>query len=91
MKIRTGFVSNSSSSSFCIIGFEAIDMEEDYEERFYIHELGSGKIIVGEKLIRASEYDFDSIPFSDVVKAYTKIKVRFPDKDIRIFAGSDYS
>ena len=28
MKIRTGFVSNSSSSSFCILGFVAKDDEE---------------------------------------------------------------
>ena len=38
MKIRTGFVSNSSSSSFCLLGIEAsnkkygVDTEEIYEE-----------------------------------------------------------
>ena len=40
MKIRTGFVSNSSSSSFCIYGtyleeqeeISGIDMDEDYEK-----------------------------------------------------------
>jgi hypothetical protein len=39
MKIRQGFVSNSSSSSFCILGFEATNEEYDkvdavpYKER----------------------------------------------------------
>lgn len=31
MKIRTGFVSNSSSSSFCLVGY-AIDMDYDNDD-----------------------------------------------------------
>jgi hypothetical protein len=47
MKIRTGFVSNSSSSSFLIYG---VEMEQDEAERLLLEKLGMTQEEYEEKL-----------------------------------------
>lgn len=39
MKVRTGFVSNSSTTSFCIVGSYVKDLGDEFEDKLY--ELGS--------------------------------------------------
>jgi hypothetical protein len=93
MKIRTGFVSNSSSSSFCIVGFKiskdewASDEYDEYQE--FDH--NRGEYIIGKSVASIDEYDYEEILIEDFIKAYTKVKVKYPDKDIKLYSGVIYN
>ena len=104
MKIRSGFVSNSSTSSFLLIGFEATQKQIDeyirkYEERedgyCGFDEDENGVALVEEqKLIGVKfsieEYDTDSISFKDAEK-YAKLLRKLYGKNtkIRVYAGTE--
>jgi len=57
MKIRQSFVSNSSSTSFCIIGLSQYSSGEENTE--LIQSLADGDVKVDED----GDYDFDSLPY----------------------------
>lgn len=91
MKIRTGFVSNSSSSSFIVVGFKVPQSEsEKYEDDVYDTDEENNECIVGEGIIRFSECEIDDAPFENIIKAYTKMKAKYPDQEIKIIGGSIY-
>lgn len=95
MKIRQGFVSNSSSSSFVIVGVKMLKMDTDspeyekLEEKYSIEEDEDGWI-VGYPICSVSEYGVD-IAIESVERSIKKAKEDFPGQDIRLYAGTTYS
>ena len=66
MKIRNGFVSNSSTSSFCIIGF---DIGKDKKALAKVKKLNKG-LGIGEE--NDDDY-FDDYTFTDYLQEHLKI------------------
>lgn len=92
MKTRAGFVSNSSSSSFCILGFRVKDDEiDDFEDLYNEYDDDSQSYIVGHSIASISDYEYEEIDFSNIIKHYSILKSKYPDKEINLFVGSVYS
>jgi hypothetical protein len=98
MKIRSGFVSNSSSSSFLMIGvsYAGEDQEEildKYEELDSLcGEDDDGCSVLGFKLMDIDEYSWNSMKFDmDELNQYQKKlkKIFGKDVEVKIFAGTE--
>ena len=102
MKIRNGFVSNSSSSSFVIIGIRLNDKKVDVEKvealkLDYDYVEGSNSFLVGKQLARwsdgecdVSETSFDKIQ-EEIVKLKPKlVELTGQEQPIKLFYGEIY-
>jgi hypothetical protein len=77
MKIRSGFVSNSSSSSFCIYGAELSNHAEELAKKFGITEEDLDLYELGEILAEKTGLESETGPDSDslfVGRSWSSIK-----------------
>lgn len=93
MKIRQGFVSNSSSSSFIAIGIFCDKDELTEEELEESHSFeGEEDRLIGE-YFDIDGYGIDSIALSEVIETAKKVSTKYNIDldDIEIIYGSYYS
>ena len=85
MKTRLGFVSNSSSSSFCIVGVPVIFYDTDWEDGLeeFIYKYGpsdftvkdyDGTPYIGKTILDADDYALDTAEIVDVTNAEASVK-----------------
>ena len=91
MKVRTGFVSNSSSSSFIMVGFSTAHGSYDWSTLpkgmgLYDSD-GHGEDIVG---VKYSADGVDELSVKEVLDAVYLVKCAFgEDKEIKVFFGEE--
>ncbi len=97
MKERMGYVSNSSSSSFVMMGVE-VEIDEEMRDEvkrhgLWIHE-GHGEIeaFVGKQILAWDDYSHNIASYSGVV---TELHAAFealgiPHDEIKIFGTTEY-
>ena len=100
MKTRNGFVSNSSSSSFIIVGCDVSLCSEEVKEKlldekfdyvgYYLDE--NDEDFIGD-FRSVSDYEYKTITVKqlDTAAIEQKIKSIVPDADVKIWFGSRYS
>lgn len=94
MKISAGFISNSSSSSFILVGVELTGEEHDKNEE-YIEEndldvvYGDGEILVGSKVASAIEEDGNDSWDLSLVEALKEKLSKISDSSIKIYYGNE--
>lgn len=96
MKFRNGFVSNSSSSSFVMLGVRVHDNSDELYSKLYkqdkkirCHEVEDGEVI-GYDLARWSDEDWGDFEISQLQIEETLEKLNnlgFKDTEIRMFCG----
>ncbi|MCK9428939.1 MAG: hypothetical protein M0R17_02875 [Candidatus Omnitrophica bacterium] len=101
MKIRSGFVSNSSSSSFIIVGIEC-DETEELVEKINNDCLNSDYVVLSNytnnekfgigKYTYVSEYDYGCIDISTILENEKELQKEFNLTDkAKVYAGEHYS
>lgn len=92
MKIRNGFVSNSSSSSFVIIGVHGGKILD--ESMSYVDITDSGDYVTGIMIARGDECDFGGTPISYTrlkeMAAEIQEKLGVSEDEIKIYSGTQY-
>lgn len=94
MKISAGFISNSSSSSFILVGVELTGEEYEKNEG-YIEEnnldvvYGDGEILVGSKVASAIEEDGNDSWDLSLVEALKEKLSKISDSSIKIYYGNE--
>ena len=91
MKVRNGFVSNSSTSSFVVVGFDIEDEEQrHYEDEIDEHEVyGDMKVhdLDGSYMVAES---LDGETLEDITRHFNDIQERFPTKKIVLGSYAEY-
>ena len=98
MKIRNGFVSNSSSSSFIMIGVDSKLTEkqtpmtsESGIESLFISEYGDVEEVTGFILVDSDEYlESDNLSFVEIVDKVEELskKLNVKVQDIKLYYGT---
>lgn len=90
MKIRNGFVSNSSTSSFVILGVLSSEILNESMDYVDLNDSGD-EYVTGIMLAEGSEEDFggDGISFKELREKALEIqeKLGVSEDDIRIYSG----
>jgi hypothetical protein len=93
MKIRSGFVSNSSSSSFVILGVLSGEILDENMDHIYLDD--NGDCVTGIMIARGDEEDFGAniISFKDLKEKAQMIqeKLGVSAEDIKIYSGVQYN
>jgi len=88
MKIRNGFVSNSSSSSFIMIGVELQTGESnDYRLEEYTNE--NGTKYVGVRF-DAGDYTVLTMGFESLIKSAEKVMLYYRGRKLEVIYGSEH-
>ena len=91
MKIRTGFVSNSSSSSFIVLGYEFDDnyledkaVDELYDNDVVILNSGDDDVPEGKRVIGLHLYDIDEISIDKTCRSIEELNLMINEKKIEL-------
>jgi len=94
MKIRNGFVSNSSSSSFVVLGVKYSKSDAaDLANKHKLHMIDDADIIGIHYFSASDDGDIDESTMTpeDIKKDFDKLKAIFgEDAEIKWFSGMDY-
>lgn len=92
MKIRFGFVSNSSSSSFVLVGVDSSNLTDKQKEELYTNGFEDNSYddpqAIGVRW-RASDYEVESISIDEINGAAKKLK-DLGFNNVKVYFGEVY-
>ena len=92
MKTRCGFVSNSSTSSFVLLGVR-LDREDPRIEQHGLDVAGNEDTVMAGFLIasHSDEDEREKIPWTKIEEEAEKLKRIFPDVSLDVFVTTEMS
>lgn len=97
MKIRNGFVSNSSSSSFVVAGFEVnpeTEFDDDWYENYSVlnssdYDIEDGKVVLGVEIFSIDDcglIDCDSLDLEELSDKLKELKEKCEKANIEVLS-----